>query len=71
MDIFDVGYSAAFLLFFGFEGWALLNKTEGDTFSEKTRDYFRTKGKVGSFAFLAAFGTFAAWFVAHIVQIPV
>jgi hypothetical protein len=71
MDIFTLGYAAAFVLFFGFEGWAIFNKTEGDTFSEKVRDYFHVKGKVGSFAFISAFGIFAAWFVAHIVQIPV
>jgi hypothetical protein len=68
MDKFDVGYTVSVLLFFAFETWALLNKTPGDTFSEKTRQYFHTKGKIGSFVFLAVFGTFAAWFAAHIVQ---
>lgn len=71
MDVFDVGYAAAFVLFFGFEGWALFNKVEGDTFSEKVREYFGTKGKVGSFIFLTTFGLFTAWFAAHIVQIPI
>lgn len=71
MDIFDVAYITSFVLFFSFEGWALCNKTEGDTFSEKTRVFFQTKGKFGSFAFLAVFGLFAAWFAAHIVQIPI
>lgn len=68
MDIFTLAYLASFLLFFGFEGWAIFNKTDGDTFSEKVREYFHVKGKVGSFAFLALFGFFAAWFAAHIVQ---
>jgi hypothetical protein len=66
MTIFTVGYAASFLMFFGFEFWAVFNKTEGDTFSEHLRAYFHTKGKVGSFVFLALFGTFAAWFAAHI-----
>lgn len=69
--VFTVGYLVSMLLFFGFELWAVFNKTEGDTFTEHIRAYFRVKGKVGSFAFLAVFGLFAAWFAAHIVQIPI
>lgn len=71
MDIFTLGYAAALLLFGGFETWAIFNKTEGDTFSEKVRYYFGVKGKFGSFVFLALFGTFAAWFAAHIVEIQI
>lgn len=69
--LFTAAYAIAGVLFFGFEAWALVNKTEGDTFTEHVRHYFKVKGKVGSFAFLAIFGMFAAWFAAHIVQIPV
>lgn len=57
--------------FFVFEAWAIKNKTSGDTLTEHIRHYFQVKGKTGSFVFLAMFGTFAAWFAAHIVQIPV
>lgn len=71
MDLFDLAYALAFAIFFTAEGLALFNKTEGDTFSEKVRERFRVKGKTGSFAFLAVFGLFCAWFSAHIVQIPV
>lgn len=71
MDIYDVLYLAAIALFFGVEGYALKNQTEGDTFSEKTREFFRTKTKLGAFAFLFMLGGFFAWFAAHIVQIPV
>lgn len=66
--IFRIGYALSFVMFFAFEFWAVFNKTEGDTFSEHLRAYFRTKGKVGSFVFLVLFGTFAAWFAAHIVK---
>jgi hypothetical protein len=59
------------LAFFVFEGWAIKNKTRGDTLSEHFRHYFRVKGKTGSFVFLGMFGFFCAWFAAHIVQIPV
>ena len=55
------------IYFFVFEGYAIHSKTKGDTLSEQTRHYFRVKGKVGSLAFLGLFGTFAAWFCAHIV----
>lgn len=68
---FTIAYAVAGLIFLVFETWAIKNKTKGDTITEHVRHYFRVKGKVGSFAFLAFFGTFAAWFVAHIVQISV
>lgn len=71
MQLIDIAYAIVLASFFGFEGWAIFNKTEGDTFSERLRYYFRVKGKTGSFVFLAAFGLFSAWFAAHIVQIPV
>ncbi len=52
------------------EGWAIVNKVPGDTISERTRYYFRIKGKGGTFVFLAFFGTFSAWFSAHIIKRP-
>lgn len=69
--IFTAGYAVSMLMFLGFEFWAVFNKTSGDTFTEHVRQYFRVKGKFGSFAFLAVFGLFSAWFAAHIVQIAV
>lgn len=71
MDIYDVVYLSAIAVFFGMEGYALFNKTDGDTFSEKTREFFNTKTKLGAFTFLFMLGGFFAWFAAHIVQIPV
>lgn len=71
IQIADFVYMLSFLAFFGYEGYALLNETEGDTFSERTRHYFRTEGKPGAFIFLAMFGMFSTWFAAHIVQIPI
>lgn len=69
--VFTVAYAIAGFIFLAFETWAIKNKTKGDTISEHVRYYFHVKGKVGSFAFLAVFGTFAAWFAAHIVQLAV
>ena len=67
----DFVYLLGALTFFGYEAYALFNKTEGDTFSERVRFYFRVKTKFGAFVFLAMLGMFAAWFAAHIVQIPI
>lgn len=71
MDVYDIVYLSAIAVFFGMEGYALLNKTDGDTFSEKTREFFRTKSKPGAFIFLFMLGGFVAWFAAHIVEIPI
>lgn len=67
----DVIWGAVLLVFLSFETWTILNKEPGDTFSERTRHYFRVKGKTGAFIFLAVWGMFGAWFAAHIVQITV
>jgi hypothetical protein len=66
-EVFTALWAFWAVCFFAFEGWALANKTDGDTLSEHFRYYFKVKGKTGSFVFLAMFGTFAAWFAAHIV----
>ncbi len=50
------------------EGHAIANEVEGDTASERVREYFHIKGKFGTFVFLAFFGTFSAWFSAHIIK---
>ena len=50
------------------EAWAIANHVPGDTISERTRVYFKIKGKGGTFVFLATLGTFSAWFSAHIVK---
>ncbi len=65
---FTTIWAAMTAALFGFEGWAVLNKTKGDTITEHVRYYFRVKGKVGTFVFLGAFGSFSAWFVAHILK---
>lgn len=67
----DLVWGAIILAFLSFEAWTIANKEPGDTFSERTRHYFRVSGKKGAFIFIAVFGAGAAWFVAHIVQIAV
>ena len=54
-------------LFALLEGNAVLNKTEGNTLSERTRAWFRTKTPAGRFGFTALLVTFVAWFIPHIL----
>ncbi len=65
---FTVAWASWAAAFFLFEAWAIRNKTVGDTLTEHVRHYFQIKGKVGTFVFLGMFGTFSAWFVAHILK---
>ncbi len=65
--IFTWAYGVATALFLTFELWALANKTPGDTITEHIQHYFRVKGKIGSLVFLVMFGSFSAWFAAHIL----
>ncbi len=67
----DVVLGVATFLLVGFETYAIKNRVPGDTISERTRVYFRVKGKPGSYIFLAFLGSAAAWYAAHIVQVPV
>lgn len=56
-------------LFVVFEGHALLTESLGDTLSERTRDWFRTKtpaGRVGFIVFVLALGS---WFIPHILGV--
>jgi hypothetical protein len=52
---------------FAYEVYALLNKTPGDTLSERTRAWFRTHKQPGRAVFAAAWLGFATWFFVHIL----
>lgn len=52
------------------EGVAIANKTPGDTLSERTRAFFRTKTRAGKTVFIAFWLALAgvwAWFLPHII----
>lgn len=58
-----------------YEWWAITNRTPGDSYTERTRAWFRTHTKRGAYLFLAclALVTFlvigvAVWYAAHIVR---
>lgn len=63
-DLMWVGWLA---LFGAMEGNAIVNETEGDTLSERTRVWFSTKSRAGRWGFLASLGVGAAWFAVHII----
>lgn len=67
----DAAWAAIIAAFLAFEVWAITNRTPGDTFSERTRHYFRVNTKTGAYVFIAILALSGAWFAAHIVQIAV
>lgn len=56
-------------LFVVFEAHALLNETLGDTLSERTRDWFRTKTPAGRVGFIVFVLALASWFIPHILGV--
>lgn len=55
-------------LFAVFEAIGVASKREGDTLSERTRDWFRTKdSRTGRRVFGAGWAAFALWFLWHIL----
>lgn len=49
------------------EVWALVNRTDGDTLSERTRAWFRVHTRSGRAVFAVAWVAFAGWFLVHIL----
>lgn len=60
-------------LFVVLEGYGLVSKQDGDTLSERTREWFKTeKSAAGRRAFAVGWATFSGWFLWHILwQHPV
>lgn len=63
----DLVWGILLLTGFAYELYALLNKTPGDTLSERTRAWFRTHKQPGRAIFGVAWLGFAAWFFVHIL----
>lgn len=53
----------------GFEVYALRNGKRDDTLSESTRRWFRVRTRAGRTVFVVAWVAFAAWWVAHILDV--
>lgn len=62
----NIAWIGWILLFGAMEGNAIVNETEGDTLSERTRIWFVTKTLAGKWGFTAALGVFTLSFAAHI-----
>ncbi|WP_428957910.1 hypothetical protein [Streptomyces sp. cg35] len=53
---------------FAYEMYGVFNKTDGDTLSERTRDWFHTSSRPGKAVFVAAWLGLTAWFIPHIIN---
>lgn len=52
---------------FVYEMYGVFNKTDGDTLSERVREWFHTKSTPGKVVFTVAWLGLTAWFIPHIV----
>lgn len=52
---------------FAYEAYTILNGKSGDTLSERTRSWFRTRTTPGKFIFTACWVSFSTWFLIHIL----
>ncbi|MGV9694115.1 hypothetical protein ACWDUX_34025 [Streptomyces sp. NPDC003444] len=50
-----------------YEAYAIFNRPEGDTLSEKIRSLFHVRTKPGRAAFTALWSGFSVWFLFHII----
>lgn len=50
-----------------YEAYGLFGGVEGDTLSERLREWFHTDHPLGKVAFVGAYAGFSAWFLPHIV----
>lgn len=68
MDLSDSIWGVITVAGVAFEAYALKNKIEGDTLSEKTRKVFRIhQSKAGRIVFGTGWLAFAGWFWGHIL----
>ncbi|MCX4799585.1 hypothetical protein OG497_37660 [Streptomyces sp. NBC_01242] len=53
---------------FGYEMYGVFNKADGDTLSERVRDWFHTSTRPGKAVFVLAWLGLTAWFIPHIIN---
>lgn len=66
----DLVWATWIALFAVFETAALVSKKNGDTLSERTRDWFATHTGKGRATFLTGWVIFSVWFGWHIAFQP-
>lgn len=64
----DIVWGAILSVGAAYETYAILNKKNGDTLSERTRDWFRTRTKTGRAVFTGSWIAFSVWFLIHIIN---
>lgn len=67
MNPFDVIWAILALPPIIWEAYAIGNKTDGDTLSERTRVWWRTSTVPGKSMFSFAWVGFSAWLLIHII----
>lgn len=67
METHDYVWGGLILTAAAFEAYALYGSKPGDTFSEVTRRVFRVHSRTGKIVFAGAWGSFAVWFMGHIL----
>lgn len=63
----DIAWGGILLVGAAYETYALLTHKDGDTLSERTRSWFRTRTKPGKIVFAGSWIGFSAWFLFHII----
>lgn len=64
----NIVWGALFAAGGAYEIYAIFNRRNGDTLSERVRSLFHVKTKTGKVVFSLAWLTFSAWFLIHIIQ---
>jgi len=65
----DVIWGALLVGGAAYEAYAISNRIDGDTLSERLRVWLRTRTRTGRAAFLTAWLALAVWFLLHITDL--
>jgi hypothetical protein len=65
----DVIWGALLLAGAAYELFAIRNRLDGDTLSERLREWLRTRTRTGRAVFLTAWLALALWFPLHITDV--
>ncbi|MFD5878490.1 hypothetical protein [Streptomyces yangpuensis] len=69
MTVPDAIWAALLLAGAAYEAYAIANRVDGDTLSERLREWLRTRTRTGRAVFLTAWLALAVWFPLHITEL--
>ncbi|MDX3165809.1 hypothetical protein PV516_18665 [Streptomyces scabiei] len=69
MTASDVIWGGLLLAGAGYEAYAIANRLDGDTLSERLRVWLHTRTRTGRAVFLTAWLALAVWFPLHITEV--